>query len=92
MRFGLGLVAAVVCVGYMIGAYGMSFPQGWAPNIFLNSMSVAIVVYLVSYYIIKAKFKLKVEKTQKLFTTGIGVYFLTWLVFFALFYTALAGP
>jgi hypothetical protein len=97
LRFGLGLVSALVCVGYMFAAYGLPFPSGLpedpAPfNIFLNSMSLTIVVYLVSYYIIKAKFKFRVEKTQKLFTTGIGVYFLTWLVFFALFYTTLAGP
>jgi hypothetical protein len=41
----------------------------------------------LSYYIIKAKFKDKVAKTQKLFTTGIGIYFLAWIVFYALFYT-----
>lgn len=91
IRFVLGVVAAVVCVGYMIGVYGMPFPQGWAPNIFLNSMSIAIIVYLLSYYAIKPRFKLKVEKTQKIFTTGIGIYFLAWLVFYTLLYTTLSG-
>lgn len=90
LRFALGIVAAVVCLGYGVAANAISSTQ-FSFNLFLNSMSFAIIVYLVSYYIIKAKFRLKVEKTQKLFTTGIGIYFLAWLVFYALFYTVLAG-
>jgi len=90
LRFALGVIAAVICLGYGLAANAISSTQ-FSFNLFLNSMSLAIVVYLVSYYIIKSKFKLKVEKTQKLFTTGIGIYFLSWIVFYALFYTTLAG-
>lgn len=90
LRFALGVIAAVICLGYGLAANAISSTQ-FPFNLFLNSMSLAIVVYLVSYYIIKSKFRLKVEKTQKLFTTGIGIYFLSWIVFYALFYTTLAG-
>jgi len=57
---------------------------------FFNSMSIALVVYIISYYIIKRKFILTVEKPQKLATTGIGIYFISWLVFWILLYTIIA--
>lgn len=57
---------------------------------FFNSMSIALVVYIISYYIIKRRFMLKVEKPQKLATTGIGIYFISWLVFWVLLYTIIA--
>jgi hypothetical protein len=91
LRFVLGAVSAFVCTGYVIAAYGMHFPAGWQITIFFNSMSIAIIVYVLSYYALKARLRDKVKKTQKLFTTGIGVYFLSWLVFYALIYTSLSG-
>lgn len=54
---------------------------------FFNGISIALIVYLLSYYIIKSKFKALVQKPQKLVTTGIGVYMLSWLVFWILLYT-----
>jgi hypothetical protein len=90
MKFALGAVAALVCMGYVIAAYGTP-PSGWQITIFFNSMSIAIIVYILSYYALKTKLKDKVAKTSKLFTTGIGIYFLSWLVFYALIYTSLSG-
>jgi hypothetical protein len=90
MRFALGAVAALVCAGYVIAAYGTP-PAGWQITIFFNSMSIAIIVYILSYYVLKTRLRDKVSKTSKLFTTGIGTYFLSWLVFFALIYTSLSG-
>ena len=52
--------------------------------------SLAIVTYLVSYYFIKFKFIHEVEKPRKLFTTGIGIYFLSWIIFWILLYTLFA--
>lgn len=88
LRFALGFVASLVCVGYVIAAFGMPFPTEGVSTIFLNGMALAIILYLISYYALKAKFQLQVQKTQKIFTTGIGIYFLSWIVFFALLYTA----
>ncbi|MEM2118256.1 MAG: hypothetical protein QW386_04475 [Candidatus Bathyarchaeia archaeon] len=56
----------------------------------LTGVSLAIVVYILSYYVIKMKFMRVVEKPRKLFMTGIGIYFLTWLVFWILFYTLIS--
>jgi len=56
----------------------------------LNGISLALVTYIVSYYILKMHFARQVEKTRKIFTTGIGVFFLSWIVFWVLFYTILA--
>jgi hypothetical protein len=57
----------------------------------MNSLSIALAVYLISYYGVKAKFITKVEKQTKLVTTGIGIYFFAWLVLTVLLYTVLAG-
>jgi hypothetical protein len=87
-RFGTGVLAAVVCIAYVLALNGS--PTGASlpdTGVVFNSISLAIIVYVLSYYILRAKFKDQVAKTQKLFTTGIGIYFLAWLVFYALFYT-----
>jgi len=57
----------------------------------MNGMSIAIIVYIVSYYIMKPRFALKVDKPRRIFTMGIGIYFLAWLVFWVLLYTMIAG-
>lgn len=59
---------------------------------FMNGLTVALFVYLVSYYVLKAIFRTKVEKQSKIMTTGIGIYFFTWLVFWILVYSILKGP
>lgn len=50
-----------------------------------------MLVYVGSYYVIKLKFSTKVAKPQKILTAGIGIYLLTWIVFWALLYTIAAG-
>jgi PKD repeat protein len=72
-RVGLGIVAALISVA------------GWAltNTLFasiLEAATLAIAFYIITYYILKMKFIAKVEKTSKLFTTGIGAYFLTWVI------------
>jgi len=73
-RAGFGAFAALLCVLLRI-------------DNFLNGMSVGILVYLISYYIFKWLFMAKVENPSKVFTMGIGIYFLTWIVAWGLFYT-----
>ncbi len=90
LRFVFGIIAALVCVGYAIGTNAISNSE-FPLSVFLNSTSLAIIVYLLTYYFVKYKFKPLVQKPQKLLTTGIGIYFLSWIVFWAFFYTVLAG-
>jgi len=85
LRFILGIVAALVCVGYERASGQINTEFNIA--ILFNGISFAMIVYILSYYIIRPKFILRVEKPQKIFTTGIGIYFLSWLVFWVLLYT-----
>jgi hypothetical protein len=89
LRVVLGITAAFVCAGYGIARQKI-LPQEVDYLFFMNSITIALVVYLISYYVIKRKFMLKVEKPSKLVTTGIGIYFISWLVFWILFYTIIA--
>jgi hypothetical protein len=85
LRLGLGIVAALICVSYNIttGTLGNS----GSIEILLNGISIAIILYIVSYRIIKFKYMSKIEKKGKLYTMGIGIYFISWIVFWILFYT-----
>jgi hypothetical protein len=73
-RAGFGVLAALVCA-----ALGLD-------NLF-NGLSIGLIFYLISYYLLKWRFLTKVEKASKLFTTGIGAYFLTWIVAWVLLFT-----
>jgi hypothetical protein len=54
-----------------------------------NGLTIALLVYIVTYYIYKSMFAAKVEKPTKIFTMGIFAYFLIWLVTWIFFYTVL---
>jgi hypothetical protein len=89
LRVVFGILAALLCIGYGMATGSINANlMDW--HIFLNGISIALVVYLLSYYLIKAIFMTKVEKPQKLFTMGIGIYFLAWIVFWILLYTIMA--
>jgi hypothetical protein len=60
-------------------------------NTFLNSVIIALLVYILSYYVLKAKFMNKVEKQSKIMTQAIFMYFIAWTAFFILFYSILVG-
>ena len=85
LRLILGIIAALICVSYNI----VTGTLGGIESIekLLNGISIAIIFYIISYYIIKFKYMHKVEKRGKLYTMGIGIYFISWLVFWILFYT-----
>jgi len=53
---------------------------------------MALIVYMLTYYILKWKFVAKVEKLTKVLTTGIGTYFLVWIVCWVMFITPLLKP
>lgn len=92
IRLGLGITAAVLSTLYSVAAGVFANPLIDRPldiTVLLNSLSIALLVYLVSYYIIKAKFATRVDKQSKLLSTGIGVYFLAWIVSWTLLYTIL---
>ena len=84
IRIVLGLIAAALSavVAFLLGnAAGIST--------FVNSLTVALVVYLLTYYILKAVYINKIEKQSKILSTAVGMYFFTWITFFILFYTTI---
>ena len=77
-----GAISTVVAIA--LGERGL--------NTFINGLTIALLVYLVTFYIFKAQFKGKIEKQSKIMTQGIGIYFFAWLVFWILTYTIILGP
>ncbi len=82
LRVALGVVAAAITA--VVGTY-LGNPTDIST--LFNCISLAIIVYFLSYYVLKAFYKGKIEKQSKILSTGIGMYFFTWLAFFVLFYT-----
>mgnify|MGYP000011627411 CR=1 FL=1 len=87
-RFALGILAAVLCVLY--GIYVETSTNNW--TFFVTGLWIAILIYALSYYIFKMKYWLKIENPAKLKTTGIGIYFITWLTMWILFWTICYPP
>jgi hypothetical protein len=85
-RLALGIVAAIISTLVAMNLDALDFTT------FTTSLTIALMVYLVSYYPLKAKFYNKVEKQSKIMTMGIGIYFIAWAVFFILSYSIIRGP
>jgi|SRR5665648_424986 len=82
LRVLLGIVAGAITavVAQLFGGTGDI-------TTLVNSITVALLIYFISYYVIRPVYKSKIEKQSKLLSTGIGMYFFSWLTFFVLFYT-----
>ncbi|MCW4005649.1 MAG: hypothetical protein NWF04_03500 [Candidatus Bathyarchaeota archaeon] len=61
-------------------------------NTLLNGITVALLIYLVGYYLMKARYASKIEKQSKIMTMGIFIYFFTWLLVWVLTLTIGIGP
>jgi len=61
-------------------------------NSLLNGITVALLVYLISFYVLKSKYASKVEKPSKIMSMGIFIYFFTWLVVMVITLSVLIGP
>ena len=86
IRVALSIVAAA------ISAVVATLFDAFSFNTFLNSITIALLIYILSYYLLKAKFINKVEKQSKILTQAIFMYFIAWAVFFILFYSIIEGP
>ena len=86
IRIMLGIIAAAISavVAILIGNAAADI------STLLNSVTIAVIIYLLSYYFFKATYKNKIEKQSKILSTAIGMYFFSWLTFFVLFYTVFA--
>jgi len=82
-RIGFGILAALVA------ALVVNLKAG---NPLINGITVALSVYIVTYYLLKWRFMSKVEKPTKILTMGIGAYFLTFIFCWVLFITPFLAP
>lgn len=83
LRLVLGLIAA------LITALVIDLRVG---DPLISGISIGILFYLITYYILKWRFLNKVEKQSKIFTMGIGAYFLTFILCWVLFITPFLAP
>ena len=85
LRVVLGIVAGAITAAiaaFLGGASGMT-----DITTLVNSITVALLIYFVTYYILRGFYKNKIEKQSKILSTAIGMYFFSWISFFVLFYT-----
>lgn len=84
LRMTIGIISGIICAALsnFLIAYGME-----GMSVLLYSVSLTLVIYLVSFRLLKIKFQNKIETPSKIATTGIFMYFLAWLVFYILTYT-----
>jgi len=84
LRTGLGITAGALCA---VLARFLDSTNMEGISILLYAISLTLLIYLISFRIIKIKYQNKVDKPSKITMTGIGMYFFSWLAFFVLFYT-----
>ena len=83
MRVVLGIVAAALSA-----ELALYMPLNNLSTL-VDSFTIALLVYLVSYYPLRAVYAKKIEKQSKILSTGIVMYFFAWLPFFVIFFTLL---
>ena len=83
LRIGFGILAALVA------ALVVNLKVG---NPLINGITVALAVYLLTYYLLKFQFANKVEKPTQILTMGYGIYALTFIFCWVLFITPFLAP
>jgi len=91
LRVALGAVAGLVSTGVTV-LTGTKLEQLANTSALLNGITIALLFYLISFYVLKAKYSSQVEKKSKIMSMGIFIYFFTWLIFWVLTLTAFVGP
>lgn len=90
VRLALGITAALLCTVYGLATNTVSITN-ITINTFINGLSIALIIYIISYFIIKRiTFTSEMDSPRKLVTTGIGIYIISWIVFWTLLYTIIA--
>ncbi|MCL2691766.1 MAG: hypothetical protein FWE56_05905 [Candidatus Bathyarchaeota archaeon] len=84
LRMILGITTGIICafLSNFLIVYGME-----GISVLLYSISLALLIYLITFRLFKIKFQNQVETPSKITMTGIGIYFFAWLAFYILFYT-----
>ena len=97
IRVALGAIAGGVSTGVILLFQTLS-PSSTllsivsSTNTLLNGITIALLIYLVSYYVLKARFSGKIEKQSKIMSMGIFIYFFTWLIVWVFSLSVIIGP
>ncbi len=96
LRVALGAIAGLVsaCIPIIANSVtGISLTAQMSElNTLLNGITVALLIYLVSFWVLKSKYAAQVEKPSKIMSMGIFIYFFTWLVVMVLILSVIIGP
>jgi hypothetical protein len=97
IRVGLGALAGLISTGALF-LWQMLTPEVelialiGSFNTLLNGITIALLIYLLSYYVLKAKYASQLEKQSKIMSMGIFIYFFSWLIVWVLTLTIIIGP
>jgi PKD repeat protein len=83
LRIAFGILAAIVASLVVDLRFG---------DPLINGITIALAIYLVSYYLLKWQFMNKVEKASKILTMGIGAYFLVFIACWVFIITPFLAP
>lgn len=78
-----------VLLGLFLGVVNSLF---WAGGQFIQALSSAGLIYVITYYIFKRGLRIRPEDVggdSKLWLVGLGGFFFTWLFVWGLLYTLL---
>jgi hypothetical protein len=97
IRVSLGAIAGLISTSVSILAQSATTGTSIVAQVsntstLLNGITIALLIYLLSFYALRAKFASQVEKKSKILSMGIFIYFFTWLVFWILTLTIYIGP
>jgi hypothetical protein len=85
IRAGLGAVSGGISALYDYAA-GVS-KESTDLNDLFTGLAFALIFFIITYYILKIWYLNKLEKKSKMITTGIGIYFLLWIVVWVFLHT-----
>jgi len=97
IRVALGAVAGLVSAGAVFLFQSATSTTSVVTliqsiNTLLNGITIALAIYLISYYVLKARYAKQVEKQSKIMSMGIFIYFFTWLIVWVLTLSIVIGP
>ncbi len=79
IKVGLGILTAIICVLLSV-------------DNLLSGIGIGIVIYALSDRVLRQLFIDKVDKPSTVTKTGIGIFILSWVFFWALLYTLVNPP
>jgi len=86
----LGMIIGALDALYDYSVHTLSHP----PSIddFFTGLSFALLFFIITYYVLRVFYINKFQKKSKILSTGIGTYFILWIVAWVLINTLLNHP